>query len=221
MLINPTLACADRLNLARDLDTLAGLGTRILHMDIMDGHYVPNFCFDIDTIAAVAGYSQIPLDVHMMTDDPEHWLERLAPMKPRFLSFHVETVGSPFRMADKIRRIGSEPGIVLNPSDRVENIAALLPRLALIQVMGVEPGFAGQSFMEHTLNQVKLLHRLRQENGFSYVISVDGGVNLTVARQCKVAGADIVVAGALAIFSQVKSLAEAYREFEAGIEMEV
>jgi ribulose-phosphate 3-epimerase len=217
MRLSPTLACADRLDLKKDLDTLMELGAPLLHIDIMDAHYVPNLCFDFDTARAIGAYSRIPLDVHLMIDDPFRYLDRVAALKPEFISFHPDTTPFGLRFAGRIRQLGCKAGVALNPCDRVESLEHILPHLDLVQVMGVEPGFAGQRFVNHTLDKIERLAKMRTDRNLCYEISVDGGIDVYSGRECLRRGADILVAGALAVFLPGQSLRYAWTAFMEGL----
>lgn len=217
MIINPSLACADRLRLAEEMDVLASGGISLFHIDIMDNHYVPNLCFDYDTVEAIFKYIDIPLDVHLMVDAPAAAVERLASIRPAYISFHPTTTMSPFRLFRQIRRQEAKPGILINPAQRAEDFLQLLPEVDLVTVMSVEPGFAGQSFMPHTLETISALADFRKRKGLGFSISVDGGVNAEVGRRCLSRGADILVTGALTLWGQGKPLRQALEDLQAAL----
>lgn len=218
LILNPTLACADRMNMGADVDTLTELGAELFHIDIMDGHYVPNLCLDFDTIQAIKKRSNVPLDIHIMVTDPFSYLDRIAALEPEYLSFHIDSTPFALRLIGEIQKRAIKPGVVLNPTQRVEMLKHVLSSVKMVQFMSVEPGFAGQSFIPDTLAKIEKLADMRKQAGADFVIAVDGGIDIEYGRKCAVAGADIIVVGALAIFLPDKSLQSAYKKFEQAME---
>lgn len=214
LILNPTLACADRMNMGADVDTLMELGAELFHIDIMDGHYVPNLCLDLDTIRAIKKRSNAPLDIHIMVTNPFDYIDRLAALEPEYLSFHIDSTPFSLRLIGEIQKRGIKPGVVLNPTQRVDMLEHVLGSVKMVQFMSVEPGFAGQSFIPDTLAKIEKLADIRKQAGVDFAIAVDGGIDIEYGRKCADAGADIIVVGALAIFLPYKSLESAYVEFE-------
>lgn len=207
MKINPTLACADPLRLLEEIEILRRASIDIIHIDVMDGHYVPNLCFSYDTIHSIARkWPDMFLDIHLMVDDVAGAIERLSFMKNGSISFHPSTTRMPIRFLKECRNRGLQAGIVLNPSESVSSISELLPYTDMVTLMGVEPGFSGQQFLENTYNKVSELHDFLTHLGKHIIIQVDGGVDCPIAQKCGSLGVDMVVAGALAIYGQEKSV---------------
>lgn len=220
MILNPTLACADLLRLADEIDILLAQGISMLHLDIMDGHYVPNLCFSVDSVAAVAAYTSAVLDVHLMVDQPLPYIAPLAAAGASMVSVHLDAP-SLVQCLDSIRSAGMKAGIVLNPGDRPAEIPEqLLSRADFVQLMAVHPGKAGQPFLPQTLETLSTLATYRKQSQLPFLISIDGGIDAPSAIACCKRGADILVAGARCIFRQEKPLTEALREFRRIVEGE-
>lgn len=218
VILNPTLACANRMSMGQDIDTLARLGTQMFHLDIMDGHYVPNLCLDFDTMHAIKKRTNVPLDIHLMVTNPFEYLERTAALNPEYLSFHMDATGYPLRLIGEINKLGIKAGIVLNPAQGVDILEHVIGSVQMVQLMSVEPGFAGQSFIPNTLNKIEKLVSLREDTKTDFVIAVDGGIDIECGKLCADRGADIIVVGALAIFLQTQALEPAYCEFEKAMQ---
>lgn len=213
-ILNPTLACADPLHLARDIDAVAAGGAGMLHVDVMDGHYVPNFCLSLDQAAAIRAYRpELPVDVHLMVTDPFAWLDALAKVRPAMAAFHLDATPFALRMIQKLRDLGIRPGVVLNPSQPVELLAEVLDQVDYVLLMGVEPGFSGQQFLPRTLERLRKLDALRKERGLKLSIMVDGGIDHENGPLCARAGADILVGGAFVCFGQPDGVEAASRRF--------
>lgn len=220
MILNPTLACADLLRLADEIDILLAQGISMLHLDIMDGHYVPNLCFSVDSVAAVAAYTSAELDVHLMVDQPLPYIAPLAAAGVSMVSVHLDAPGL-VQCLDSIRSAGMKAGLVLNPGDcPVEIPEQLLSTADFVQLMAVHPGKSGQPFLPQTLGTLSALATYRKQSQLPFLISIDGGIDAPSAIACRKRGADILVVGARCIFRQEKPLAEALREFRRIVEGE-
>lgn len=206
----PTLACAGRLNLKEELETFEEIGVTMLHLDVMDGHYVPNLCFDIDTIKQIKNEFPFMLDVHLMVDNPQDYILPLKDAGVERISFHIDVFPHAIRLLKRLEECGMEGGIVVNPAQPVLLFKEVLPYVAFVLVMGVEPGFSGQSFLPETVRKVKELNELRKELRLEFQIEVDGGLNDESTCDCVKEGADILVSGTFGAFRQRKGLAEDY-----------
>lgn len=213
-ILNPTLACADPLHLARDIDAAAAGGAGMLHVDVMDGHYVPNFCLSLDQAAAIRAYRpDLPVDVHLMVTDPFAWLEPLAKIRPAMAAFHLDATPFARRMIARLRELDIRPGVVLNPSQPVELLDELLDKVDYVLLMGVEPGFSGQKFFPETYRRLEQLAARRRERNLQFSIMVDGGIDFENGPRCAALGADILVGGAFVCFGQPDGITASARRF--------
>lgn len=210
LLVNPTLACGNVLNYKHDLDILEESGNRILHLDVMDGHYVSNLCFDIPTIRRIHEAYPFLLDVHLMVTDPESYIEPLRQAGAEYVSFHLDATSFHIRLLRMIGKCGMKGGVALNPSQPVSCLSELLPEVDMVLVMGVEPGFSGQSFLPGTLEKIRQLDQIRRDQGYPWLIEVDGGIDDENGRLCIEAGADVLVSGAFGVFKGENGLKEDY-----------
>ncbi|QRR01666.1 ribulose-phosphate 3-epimerase [Dyadobacter sandarakinus] len=198
--IAPSILAADFANLQRDIEMLNASDADFIHVDIMDGMFVPNISFGMPVCEAVNRYARKPLDVHLMIEQPDRYLEAFRKAGANGITVHYEACPHLHSTVQHIRETGAAPGVALNPHTPVELLTDILPELSLVLIMSVNPGFGGQKFIENTYNKIARLHRIRQERGLSFRIEVDGGVNLGNAPLLVKEGADILVAGSF-VFS--------------------
>lgn len=191
-LINPSLLAADFAHLERDIRLLEQAGAAILHLDIMDGHFVPNLSFGVPVVEAIRRTTSLPLDVHLMLQDPEPYLPVFRKAGADFLSLHIEVVADPRPLFDTIHKLGAAAGLVLNPPTPVENVLPFVHDCELILTMGVMPGFGGQRFDLSALDKIR---RIRETADEHTLISVDGGVSESTITDIAAAGANLFVAG--------------------------
>ena len=191
-LINPSLLAADFACLDRDIRALEKAGTEILHLDIMDGHFVPNLSFGVPVVEAVRRTTHLPLDVHLMLQNPEPYLPIFRKAGADFLSIHIEVVDDPRPMFDTIRKLGALPGLVSNPPTPVEKVLPFVNDCDLILTMSVMPGFGGQVFNPVALDKIR---RIREVADAKRLLSVDGGIGETTIADVAAAGANLFVVG--------------------------
>jgi ribulose-phosphate 3-epimerase len=193
--VSPSILSADFGNLEQDLKAVIKAGSDFLHVDVMDGHYVPNLTFGNPIISRIDSISDIPLDVHLMVTNPSDYYEFLAKLNVEMVSFHPATVYHLHREVYKIKELGMKSGVAINPGEDISLVKEVLADVDFVLVMSVNPGYGGQSFIENTIPKIKELARLREENGLSFEIEIDGGVNNNNAEILRQAGVDIFVAG--------------------------
>ncbi|MEA3490374.1 MAG: ribulose-phosphate 3-epimerase [Campylobacterota bacterium] len=195
MLVAPSILSADFGHLARDVQEICVGGCDLVHVDVMDGHFVPNLTIGPVVVDAVAKAATKPLDIHLMVENNSFFVDLFAPLKPEFISFHLEEEKHPHRLIQKIRSLGIRPAIALNPHTIPDDIEFLVEDLDMVLMMSVNPGFGGQTFIPSVLERTVLLKELIEKRNPECRIEVDGGVNDKNIHMLKEAGVDIVVAG--------------------------
>lgn len=199
-LLAPSLLSANFANLHQSLNYLADHHADWVHIDVMDGHFVPNLTIGAPVVKALRGYSKLPFDVHLMVSNPEDHIDSFVAAGADFITFHIEAVVHAHRLAVRIREAGKKVGISIVPSTPVSQIREMLPYVDLVLVMTVDPGFGGQTIIPSCLEKVRELKKIQRESGFSYMISVDGGINSQTIADVIEAGTDVIVSGS-AFFS--------------------
>jgi ribulose-phosphate 3-epimerase len=192
-LINPSILSADFVNLERDLQAIATAD--FAHVDVMDNHFVPNLTLGLPVFERLAKVSPVPLDAHLMIEDPDRWAPAYAEAGAASVTFHAEAATAPVRLARELRRLGARAGVALRPATPVEPFLDLLSEVDMILVMTVEPGFGGQSFIEGTLPKIRRTRQAVSESGLDVWIQVDGGVSRETIERAADAGANVFVAG--------------------------
>ena len=195
MLVAPSILSADFGNLQKDIEAICAAGCDLVHVDVMDGHFVPNMTIGPVVVSSVAKVATKPLDIHLMVENNNFFVDLFAPLKPKYLSFHIESEKHPHRLIQKIRSLDISPAIVLNPHTKVEDIEYLLEDLDMVLLMSVNPGFGGQKFIPTVIEKVKKLKELINKRNPNCLIQVDGGVSDQNIKELKEAGVDVVVAG--------------------------
>ena len=196
-ILSPSILSADYMNMERDLTATAQMGVRWLHVDIMDGLFVPNLSFGYSMVAAMRKVTDQVLDVHLMIERPIRYVENFCKAGADYLTIHVEadTRENTRAAIEKIRAMGVKPGIVVKPKTPAEDIAEFLPLVDLVLVMTVEPGFGGQKFMADMMPKLKKLREMLDAVNPGCHLEVDGGVDMNTSVTCKENGADVLVAG--------------------------
>ena len=200
MYVAPSILSADFGNLAAEIRAICEAGCDLVHVDVMDGHFVPNLTIGPVVVSAVARAATKPLDIHLMVENNSFFADLFLPLKPKFLTFHIEEEKHPMRLIDHIRKNGVGPGIVLNPHTPVSAIEHIIDEVDMVLLMSVNPGFGGQKFMPVVLEKTRALRQLIERKNGKCLIEVDGGVNGLNAPDLEEAGADVLVAGSY-IFS--------------------
>ncbi|PZT47439.1 ribulose-phosphate 3-epimerase [Helicobacter valdiviensis] len=200
MLVAPSILSADFGKLQEEVTQICQAGCDLIHIDIMDGHFVPNLTFGTPVLNSIEKYATKPFDIHLMVENNSFFVDLFAPFKPKFISFHIEEEKHANRLAQKIRSYGISPAIAINPHSDLNTLTYLLEYIDMVLIMSVNPGFGGQTFIPNTLEKIKTLKQMCQKINPNCLIEVDGGVckdNITALKEC---GVDIAVAGSY-IFS--------------------
>ncbi|MBL7835720.1 MAG: ribulose-phosphate 3-epimerase [Cyclobacteriaceae bacterium] len=195
LVIAPSILAADFANLEREVKMLNESQADWIHVDIMDGEFVPNISFGIPVTEAIKRHAKKPLDVHLMIVHPERYVEAFQKAGAGIISVHIEACNHLHRNIQQIKALGCKAGVAINPHTSVSALENTIADIDLICVMSVNPGFGGQKFIENTYQKVKQLKELIRKTGSKALIEIDGGVNLTNAKPLKEAGADVLVAG--------------------------
>ena len=215
-----SLMCMDFLKIREQIDVM-DRNIDGYHIDIMDGHYCKNITLSPDFMKACAQVAKKPMDVHLMTTDPGDWLDACAAAGAKTISPHAETINTDcFRTLNRIKELGCEVGVTLNPATPLSYCAHYLNRIDLLTLMTVDVGFAGQPFIEEMLAKIAEAKRLREENGWHYKIMIDGSCNKKTFKRLYEAGADVFVLGSSGLFSLDSDLQTACDKMKAQFEEE-
>ena len=214
--IAPSLLSADFSRLGEAIKTVEDAGVTLLHVDVMDGHFVPNITFGPMIVKAIRKLAESELDVHLMISDPAAYLDKFIEAGASYVTFHVEAIEEAGPLLARARSLGVKAGIAINPETSLDVARPVLEASDLVVMMTVHPGFGGQGFIRDVVPKIKALYDLRQAEGYGYEIEVDGGVNLETAPLAAGAGGDILVSGAAVFKSEdpaaaVRAIAEAAR----------
>lgn len=205
IVISPSILAADFANLERDLNRVTDAD--YAHVDVMDGHFVPNLTIGLPVVARLAEVSLVPLDVHLMIDDPDRWAPGYAEVGANSVTFHAEAAANPSQVSRDIRRHGARVGIAVRPGTALDPYLDLLPSVDMILVMTVEPGFGGQSFMPEMMHKVRQARAAISASGLDIWVQVDGGISRSTIEQAADAGANVFVAGS-AVYAAEDAAAE-------------
>lgn len=191
--IAPSILSADFANLERDIAKVAG--SDLLHVDVMDAHFVPNMTLGLPVVKRIAEVSPLPLDVHLMIEEPDHWAPRYAEVGANSVTFHYEAAKDAAATARAIRSLDARASVAIKPGTPAEDVLDLIPEVDMVLVMTVEPGFGGQAFMPEVLPKLGVLRQAAQDAGVDLWLQVDGGISLETVADAVGAGADTLVAG--------------------------
>jgi ribulose-phosphate 3-epimerase len=209
-LIAPSILSADFAKLGEEIRAVEMAGADWIHVDVMDGHFVPNLTIGAPVVKSLRKTTKLPLDVHLMIDHPDRYAEDFIKAGADYLTLHVESEGFSRGLLEEIKAKGVKPGITLRPGTPLKDIEEFLPVVDLVLVMTVEPGFGGQSFMHDQVSKIHQLKALRASNAYSYLIEVDGGISDQTAPQ--VVDAEVLVAGSYVFKNDYKKAITTLKE---------
>lgn len=200
VMIAPSILSADFSKMGEDIKRIEVAGADLVHVDVMDGHFVPNITFGPKMVKDIRKVTKLPLDVHLMISNPIDYVDEFAKGQPDYITIHIESNGDPKETLNTIKSHKIKCGLVISPDTEVERIEPYLNMIDMCLVMSVYPGFGGQKFLDRVLPKVEKLARLKKDNNYSYLIEIDGGINAETVSKAKRAGAEVLVAGN-AVFS--------------------
>ncbi len=207
--ISPSVMCANMINLGKDIKLLERAGAEYLHIDVMDGHFVPNFTLGPDLVKSLRKITDIPMDIHFMVENPGNYLNLFEPKPGDIVCIHQESTKHLQRVLQQIKEFGAKPAVAINPATPIIMIENVIRDIDVLLVMTVNPGFAGQKLVPETLNKIKEIDKIRREQNLKIDIMVDGNVSFENAKTMRDSGADIFVAGTSSIFNKDMSIEEA------------
>ena len=208
-IVSPSLLSADLANLSSEIKAVEAAGADWLHIDVMDGHFVPNLTMGPPVVASIKKVTSLPLDVHLMIENPQDYLLPFVKSGADILTVHIETLTDAKAVLDQIHHLGIKAGLSLRPSTSVDHIIPFLEEIDLVLVMTVNPGFSGQKFMPESVEKIKVIRKKAPQ----LLISVDGGINVHTKKECVGAGADILVAGNYIFKNDYKESITALKSF--------
>ncbi len=213
--IAPSFLSADIWQVAAQLSALEEAGCEYLHLDIMDGHFVPNISFGPHYIQGLRKHSKMIFDTHLMVEEPDFLLEDFVKAGADIITVHVEAIKHLHRTIERIKSYGLKAGVSLNPATPLSALEEILPLVDLVLIMSVNPGFGGQSFIPEVINKIERLAALKKANNYQFIIEVDGGAKQDNIAQIAAAGAELIVAGS-AVFGK-ENPAQAYQDLAAAL----
>lgn len=199
--ISPSLLAANFSILAEEIADVEKAGAHLLHVDVMDGHFVPNISFGFPIMESIKSITSLPMDVHLMIEQPDRYIDQFIEAGAQLLTVHYEACPHIHRTIEYIQSKGIKAGVAINPGTPVHVLQEVLPFVDLVLIMTVNPGFGGQSFIQQSVHKIRQVSQMKKELNVSYDIQVDGGIDQETAFICQQAGANILVAGS-AIFNK-------------------
>jgi len=212
----PSILSADFGRLGEQVAEVTKAGADYIHVDVMDGHFVPQITIGAPVVAAIRRWTKLPLDVHLMIEAPEQQIGQFADAGADIITVHIEVCPHIHQVVQAIRELGVKVGVSLNPETPIKALAEVLPSVDLVLVMTVNPGFGGQPFIESTLDKIARLRAELDEKGLAAELEVDGGINAEVAPRVVRAGARVLVAGA-AVFNSGQTVSQALKKLRASL----
>ncbi len=204
----PSILSADFSKLAEDVKSAENAGAHVIHVDVMDGHFVPNISFGAAVMKSLAGKTSMPFDVHLMIENPDAYIEDFLTEQTEYITVHQEACVHLHRTVQNIKGHGVKAGVAINPATPVASLEDILEDVDLVLVMSVNPGFGGQKFIPNALNRIRKLDEIRKERNLNYVIEVDGGAGAGNVREIVEAGCDLVVAGSAVFHGDIEKNAK-------------
>ena len=211
----PSILSADFARLGEQVREAAAAGADYIHVDVMDGHFVPNITIGSVVVAAIRPITRLPLDVHLMIESPEKYVDDFVRAGADIITVHQETCAHLHRVVQQIKHVGKRAGVALNPATPAQTLVEILPFVDLVLVMTVNPGFGGQSFIATMPRKIAIVRKMIDERGLNVELEVDGGINAQTAPRIVQAGADVLVAGS-AVFG-AESIAEGMKKLRGSI----
>jgi len=193
--VAPSILAADFACLIKEIEKIHKIPNSQVHLDIMDGHFVPNISIGPCVVKSLRKTTNLPFDVHLMIDNPENFFSQFKDAGANYITFHIEQTRNPISLINKIKELGIKPGISIKPLTNLDAIEHLLPQIDVLLIMSVEPGFSGQKFINSSLTKIEKLRKIKESKNLNFQISVDGGINNKTAEAAVKAGVDILVMG--------------------------
>ncbi|MDY3011046.1 MAG: ribulose-phosphate 3-epimerase [Clostridiales Family XIII bacterium] len=191
----PSILSADFSRLGEEAAAIEKAGAHVIHVDVMDGHFVPNISYGATVMKSLCGKTKLPFDVHLMIEHPDNYLEDFVTDQTEYITVHQEACPHLHRTVQHIKSLGVKAGVALNPATSLTTLDYILDEVDLVLIMSVNPGFGGQKFIGSVLKKVEALNALKEQNGYPFTIEIDGGINLQNVRSVTDAGVELVVAG--------------------------